>query len=120
MNDFPDDPVYAHTRREAILILILWLCCCLYTVPFCYLNGYLIHDPAPSSFGPSIDLLPGSLEDWNRDPSSLSTPFGLGIPDWIFYGVGLPWAVCVLLAFWFCLFHFQEDDLGERGDGEGA
>ena len=118
VNASPGDPVYRHARREATLILLLWLCCFVYTVPFCYLNGYLIHDPAPHSFGPSIDLLPGSLEAWNRDPGSLNTPLALGIPDWIFYGVFLPWAFCILFTFWFCLFRFQEDDLGEVVEGE--
>ena len=48
-----------------------------------------------------------------RDPASLTYPLGLGIPDWVFYGIALPWAVCVLLSFWYGLFYFSEDDLSE-------
>ena len=112
MGEFPDDPVYSQARREAGLVLTLWACCFLYTVPFCYLTGYLTHASPTPSFGPSVDQLSSSLDGWDRNPDSLTTPLGLGIPDWVFYGVALPWVGCIIITFWFCLFYFREDDLG--------
>ncbi len=60
-----------------------------------------------------IGAMVGSLESLNRDPESLNMPLGLGIPDWVFYGIVIPWLGCILATFWFCLFFFVEDDLTE-------
>lgn len=108
-----EDPVYRHSRREGILILALWFVCLLYTCTYCYLFGYLSHEPHPNPAGPALGAWIGPLTAFDRDPSTLTTPLGLGIPDWIFYGVILPWLLCIVVTFWFCLFYFVEDDLGE-------
>jgi hypothetical protein len=81
-----DDPVFRHARREALVILGLWLTCLLYTLTVCYFWGY------------------------NRDPATLTDVWG--IPDWVFYGIFFPWAFCDLFTIWFCFFHAKEDDLG--------
>jgi hypothetical protein len=107
-----DDPVYLNCRREAIFILALWACCFVYTVGFCYLTGYASHEPTPQSTGPALGAMVGSLHDFDRTPESLRSPLGLGIPDWVFYGVVMPWLTCIVLTFLFCLFVFKEDDLG--------
>ncbi len=108
-----EDPLYRHSLREARFVLGLWTCCFLYTVSYCYLYGYLTHEPMPASAatGPAIGNLVGPLESFNRDPDSISYPLGLGIPDWVFYGVALPWVICIVLSVWFCLVIFVEDDL---------
>lgn len=98
--------------REARIIIILWTVCLVYSCTYCYLNGYLSHPPHPASTGPSIGALCGPLTTFNRDPATLRTPLGLGIPDWVFYGVVVPWLCCILATMWFCLFYFVEDDLG--------
>ena len=110
-----EDPIYRHSVREARFILGLWTCCFFYTVIYCYLNGYITHEAMPedASAGPSIGNLVGPLEKFNRDPATVTYPLGLGIPDWVFYGVALPWVVCIVLSFWFCLAIFVEDDLTE-------
>lgn len=107
-----EDPVYRNSRREACLILGLWATCFAYTLTFCYLFGYTSHEPDPSATGPSIAATVGPLEDYNREPESVTYPFGLGIPDWVFWGVGVPWLVCVVLSFFYGLVLFAEDDLG--------
>ena len=107
------DPVYVHSRREAIFIFSIWVVFCVYTCAFCYLYGYLSHEPLPTSTGPAIGQIVGPLESFNRDPESLSFPLNLGIPDWVFYGIFLPWLVCIALSIWYGLFFFVEDDLGE-------
>jgi hypothetical protein len=109
------DPLYRNALREVAVILSAWTICLVYTVTYCYLYGYLSHEGTPESTGPDIGTLVGPLSSFNRDPGSLTTPLGLAIPDWIFYGVVLPWALCILFSFWFCLFYFKEDDLGSEG-----
>lgn len=112
-----EDHIYRNSLREARFILGLWTCCFLYTVSYCYLFGYLSHEPLPSATGSAVGSWFGPLEAWNRDPDSVTYPLGLGIPDWVFYGIAIPWVVCVVLSFWYGLFMFSEDDLSAV-DGE--
>jgi hypothetical protein len=37
-----------------------------------------------------------------------------GIPDWVFYGVFLPWTVCTILAFIVSKYVIRDEDLGEE------
>jgi hypothetical protein len=89
-----NDPVYLHARREALTILGLWLAALLYTLTVCYIWGY------------------------DRDPATLT--YVWGIPDWVFYGVMLPWAFCNLFTIWFCFFFAVEDDLAAEGEEASA
>lgn len=111
------DPLFLNSRKEAAVILLAWLGCFLYTVVFCYLNGYLSHEPIPGSVGPDVADWFGPLQGFDRDPGSLTTPLGLGIPDWVLWGVIAPWLACLVLTFWFCFCYFKEDDLGEEFEG---
>lgn len=44
----------------------------------------------------------------------------LGMPDWIFWGVVFPWALCLVFSVWFCFFYMADDDLGQdRDEGDG-
>ena len=106
-----EDPIYLHTRREAKIILSIWLIALIYTCTYCYLFGYATHPSDPAATGPAISTWVGPLESFDREPDSITTPLGLGIPDWVFYGVALPWVICILLSVFFCLFVFEEDDL---------
>ena len=85
------DPVFLHSRREAILIAGAWAVGLVWAVPYCYLNGY--------------GLPPGEVE----------TTFG--IPTWIFWGILIPWIAADLFTAWFCFSYFVEDDLGEDQAG---
>ena len=111
-----EDPLYRHARREAIVILVAWACCLLYTCTYCYLHGYLSHEPHPASIETTVGEIVGPLESFNRDPATLKTPLGLGVPDWVFYGIVIPWIGCILFTFWFCLFFYVEDDLGRENE----
>lgn len=117
-SQFTEDPLYRHSLREAAFILSLWACCLVYTVGYCYLYGYLTHEPATNSTGPGIDQWVGPLTSFNRDPESITYPLGLGIPDWVFYGVVLPWCVCVAATFWYLRYFFADDDLSPSSDRE--
>ena len=109
------DPVFRNSLRECVFLLLLWLACCLYTVTYCYLAGYLVHEPHPNATGPSIGKLVGPLTAFDRNPQSLTTPFGLGVPDWVFFGVIVPWMVAVVITVLYCFYFFVEDDLSGAG-----
>jgi len=88
-----EDPVLRSSRREAIIVLLIWLAACVYSLGFCAAFGY------------------------DRDPSSLT--FVLGIPDWVFYGVFVPWTICTALSFVVSRYVMRDEDLGdEQGDAD--
>lgn len=86
------DPVYVHSLREAYAILGLWTLSFLWTVPYCYFRGY----SAPA------------------DPDQVAIV--LGMPDWVAWGVAVPWFVCGVISILMCLFMIRDDDLGLAGD----
>ncbi len=94
------DPTFLHSRREAIFILIIWALCLLWTVPFCYLTGYM-------------DLESGRLP-W------LAQVRVLGMPGWMFWGVAFPWLVAGVVTVWFCYRFLQLDDLGQAPEEQEA
>ena len=42
------------------------------------------------------------------------------MPDWVFWGIAVPWLVCVLFTTWFCFFYMADDDLGRDPDEEAG
>ncbi len=83
----PEDVLVRRSRRESALALATWLAAMLYTVSYCYLHGY----------GRSVEDL----------------TFVLWFPDWVFWGIVVPWGVCVLFS---CVFAFGimgDEPLGE-------
>ena len=82
------DPVLKSSRREALCVFGVWLAALCYVVPYCYLNGY------------------------DRDLASLT--FVLGFPDWVFWGIVVPWAACLTVSFWFGATFIRDEDLGEE------
>ena len=85
-----DDPVLVSARREALVVLVLWLAALTYTVGYCYLYGYV-----------------RSLE---------SLTFVMGIPDWVFWGVVVPWMACLLASWGFSFLLMADADLGEENE----
>ena len=75
-------------RREALLVLAIWLVACLATIGVSYRLGY------------------------GRDAATLT--FVLGFPDWIFWGIVVPWTTCTLLCFVVPRFVITDEDLGEE------
>ena len=88
------DPVLLHAKRELFVILIVFCVCLLWTVPFCYLNGY-------------------------NQPTDGQVTKVLGIPGWVFWGVAVPWLCMNVFVCWFCFFFMANDDLGETEAGVG-
>src|SRR5438105_13694835 len=88
MNRPLEDPVLTSARREALMVLARWLAACVYSIGVCYRLGY------------------------GRDVATLT--YVVGFPDWIFWGVVLPWTVCTGLSFVLSCFVIRDEDLGEE------
>ena len=80
------DPLFVHARREALIILCTWATCLVWSVTTCITMGY--------------------------DRSAEDIGFILGLPDWVFFGVCLPWGVAAVFSIVFVLFVMKDDDLG--------
>lgn len=91
-----DYATYQHARREAILIFCAWAVALLWAVPYCYFTG----------FAASPDAI---------DPETM--PLVLGIPSWVFWGIGMPWLAADVFTIWLCFFCMEDDDLGEAQEG---
>jgi len=83
-----DDQVLRSARREALVVLAVWIAAMSYTVGYCYLNGY------------------------NRSAESLK--FVFGFPDWVFWGIVVPWVACAVFSFGFGAIFVRDEDLGEE------
>ena len=90
----PWDPVFLESRREALIILLLWVAALLWAVPYCYLNGF------PETFV----------------AEEFSTVWG--IPSWLFWGIAVPWLLADVFTLWFCFFYMKDADLEEEGATE--
>jgi len=76
-----------HARREGLLVMAVWTACLIWSMTAGYFMGY------------------------RRSPAEMSLIFG--IPDWIFWSVVLPWALCLAFSVWFCFAFMADDDLGQ-------
>ena len=83
-----------HARREGLVILAAWALALAWSVGYSRLNGWYGRPVG------EIHLI-------------------LGMPDWVFWGVAVPWAVCLAFTVWFCFRFMTDDDLGQDPD-EGA
>lgn len=82
-----------HARREGLLIMAVWAVALTWSVGVSCLLGY---DP-------------------NREIGLI-----LGMPDWVFWAIVLPWGLILLFSAWFCFVFMADDDLGrdpEERDG---
>jgi hypothetical protein len=87
-----EDPVVKAARHEACLALCMWVVAMCYTVTYCYANGY----------GRAVESL----------------RFVLWFPDWVFWGIVVPWVLCVLLSIPFAFRLMGDESLGEEMDEE--
>ncbi len=79
------EPVFLNARREALVTLFIWIVGLTWTVGYCFLTGYNV--PAEQMKAT------------------------LGIPNWIFWGVLVPWVLIILFTIWFGLFYIADDEL---------
>jgi len=83
----PEDPLLKSARREAAASLALTAVAVAYTVGYAAWFGY------------------------GRTGESLT--FVWGFPDWVFWGIVVPWVACLAASWWFS-FWFVEDDVLEQ------
>lgn len=81
-----EDPVVRRARREGLVAIVIWLLATLYTVGYCWKFAYQ---------RPAEDVR-----------------FVWGIPDWILWGIVLPWAVCVVVSWWYAYGFMTDEPLG--------
>jgi hypothetical protein len=85
-----------HARREGLVILAAWALALAWSVGYSHLYGYVRQD--------------GEIREIRLI---------LGMPAWVFWGIVIPWAVCLVFSVWFCFRFMADDDLGQDPD-EGA
>lgn len=89
--DLEPDPLFVDSLRESGWILLMWVCCFIWTLAVCLTYGY----------------------QENVDPATFSKVFGM--PAWVAYGIALPWIIADIVTIWFCLFQMKDGDLGGEG-----
>ena len=80
-------PLLKSARREALAAFGIWLAATIYSISYCYACGY------------------------RRAPESLT--FVLGFPDWVFWGIVVPWGLCTIVASLFAFFFMTDEVLPE-------
>lgn len=78
-------PLLKSARREALIAFGIWAAATAYSVGYCCQYGY------------------------NRDVASLT--FVMGFPDWVFWGLVVPWGVSTIVASLFAFFIMKDEDL---------
>jgi len=96
-------------KREALTVTVIVVLALVWTVGYCALRGY--QHPADSW------LVKQGIAR-NRTPDALST--FAGVPDWVFFGIALPWGLCTVATIIFSLRGMADDDLGQEQSGEDA
>jgi Protein of unknown function (DUF997) len=89
-----EDPVLTSARREALLAFATWAIAATYCLVYCYLHAY----------GRPIEDL----------------RYIAGFPDWVFWGIVVPWGVCILFSWVFAAVWMRDEDLGEDPPGAGT
>jgi hypothetical protein len=82
-----EDPVLKSARREALVIAVVAVVAAIYSVGYCVVFGY------------------------NRAGEPIR--FVCGFPSWVFWGIVVPWLVCIGFAAWFSLAFMTDEALGE-------
>ncbi len=80
------DPLVHSSFLEAMLVSGIWLSAMIWSISVCYLMGY------------------------NRPPGELTLV--LGFPDWVFWGIVVPWLTCTVVSCVFAVLFVRDGDLG--------
>lgn len=78
-------PLLASARREALMAMSIWFVATVWSVGFCYAYGY------------------------QRNPETLT--YVLGFPDWVFWGLVVPWGACTIVSSIFAMCVMTDEDL---------
>jgi hypothetical protein len=85
MPDVSEDPLVTTGRREAVVVLTLFFVAVTYTVGYCAWFGY------------------------DRTLDDLT--FVLGFPDWVFWGIVVPWGICTVIGWFLSTFYMADTPL---------
>jgi hypothetical protein len=88
MSQANEDPVVRSSRRETVVVILVWLAAMTYTVGYNWLFAY------------------------GRGPGEMRLV--LGIPDWVLWGIILPWSACVVVCWWFAYGFMSDESLGKE------
>jgi hypothetical protein len=89
-----EDPVLIGARREALIVLATWTIAMTYCLVYCARHAY----------GRPIEDL----------------KYIGGFPDWVFWGIIVPWVACILFSWIFASIWMRDEDLGEDPPGVGT
>jgi hypothetical protein len=92
-----NDPVLLSSFREMLVVLAVWIAAAVWSIGYCYLHGYVGSQPLPAT---------------------RAIRFVYGFPDWIFWGVVVPWVLCALASLVISVFVMRDEDLGVDSDEE--
>ena len=81
------DPVVRSGRREALIVVGIWSVALTYSVITCYVLGY------------------------NRPVNELKLV--VGFPEWVFWGVLVPWVTCSVISWVFGAMFMRDGHLGQ-------
>ena len=85
-----EDPLVRSSRREAVIVSAMFLTTMAYTLTYCGIHGY-------------------------GDDATID-PLVFGFPNWIFYGVIIPWGLCTIMSVVYALVFITDDPLGEAAE----
>ena len=87
----PEDPVLISARREALVVLATWITAMAYSLVYCARNAY----------GRPVEQI----------------QYIFGFPDWVVWGVLVPWLACLVFSWFFAAIFMRDEDLGEDPPG---
>ncbi len=97
--------LYHHARGEALFSLLVWALALVWALGYCYLFGYL---HKADSWVVRAGLA--------KVRTSADLTYSLGMPDWVLYGIVVPWLACSAVTILYCLIGMHDDDLGTEAE----
>lgn len=89
INNEQFDTVFLHARRETLVLLFGFAFFLVWTIGVSWRLGYNI-------------------------PEAELRQTVMGVPRWVFWGVGVPWMASNVFTIWFAWFYMADDPLGEE------
>lgn len=83
-----DDPVLRSAKREAVLVLAFCFLTMAWVLGVCWMLGY------------------------NRKPGEIT--FWYGVPDWVLWGIAVPWLTCTVISSGYAVFAMRDNELGDE------
>jgi len=100
--------LFDHARREAWVVTIVWAIALVWAVGVCYVMGY-------EHTAESLVVSLGLAEAGRREPGIV-----LGFPDWVVWGILVPWVTISLFTVWFGMWGIADDELQEDAAEQGG